>query len=144
MIKWSFASYQEGGSGRLCGLRWSPWYVGICPNCLANQLSRCHAAYLAAVLSKTPSLLVSCGGKPLWGKTLTGKFFWRWFFMTINFLLASNFPLTWGNLVFIVLLGGLRAQGVHTFPFPPVDSYSNLDYGHMKNVLGKVISRAIC
>ena len=38
--------------------------------------------------------------------------------MTINFLLASNFPLTSGNLVFIVLLGGLRAQGVLPSRFP--------------------------
>lgn len=64
--------------------------------------------------------------------------------MTINFPLASNFPLTPGNLVFIVLLGSLRALGVHAFPFPPVDSYLNLDYDHKKNLLGKLISRAIC
>ena len=41
------------------------------------------------------------------------------FFLTINFPLASHFLSTSGNLVFIVLLGGLRAQGVHTPAFSP-------------------------
>lgn len=64
--------------------------------------------------------------------------------MTINFPVASYFPLTLGNLVFIVLLGVLRAQGVHTLTFPPGSSYLNLDYDHVKNLLEKVISKAIC
>lgn len=62
--------------------------------------------------------------------------------MTINFPLASDFPLTSGNLVFIVLVG---APGHRAFiPSLSLDSYLNLDYDHMKNLLGEVISGAIC
>lgn len=133
--------YREGWSRRDRGLGWSHFMLVFGLIALQSSFQEICRRSGCRRIRKSPLSLVISGWKLLLGKVFAGSFFLEVFFLTINFLLASHFPLTSGNLVFIVLLGGLRAQGVHTPAFPPVDSYLNLDYDYMMNLLGKVISK---
>lgn len=64
--------------------------------------------------------------------------------MTINFPLASNFPFKFRKFDFHCPPRKLDG-GRYGYPsLSPKDSYLNLEYDYMKNMLRKIISRAIC